>query len=293
MNMRPVIFGEVLFDRFPDGTSVLGGAPFNVAWHLQAFSAKPLFISRVGNDALGRQIKNAMLDWHMDTAGLQLDSAHPTATVEVTFPNDEPAYDIVDNRACDFINSDFFPPLPESTLLYHGTLALRHNISATSLEILRQKLSTLVFIDINLRQPWWTKTQVNACLNHCQWVKLNEHELDQIIDNQDNNRHKLNSLFDRQAITNIVLTAGEKGAIIADRDQNQQSVKPEMSQQVVDTVGAGDAFSSVILLGIIKRWPIKLMLERAQAFASAIVTVRGATINDREFYQAFIRQWDL
>ena len=24
---RPCIFGEVLFDRFPDGTAVLGGAP--------------------------------------------------------------------------------------------------------------------------------------------------------------------------------------------------------------------------------------------------------------------------
>ena len=34
---RPVVFGEVLFDCFPDGSRVLGGAPFNVAWHCQAF----------------------------------------------------------------------------------------------------------------------------------------------------------------------------------------------------------------------------------------------------------------
>ena len=34
---RAIIFGEVLFDTFPDGTAVLGGAPFNVAWHLQGF----------------------------------------------------------------------------------------------------------------------------------------------------------------------------------------------------------------------------------------------------------------
>ena len=51
---RPLIFGEVLFDRFPDGSIVLGGAPFNIAWHLQAFKQSPLFISRVGDDPLGQ-----------------------------------------------------------------------------------------------------------------------------------------------------------------------------------------------------------------------------------------------
>ena len=53
---RPVIFGEVLFDHFPDGARVLGGAPFNVAWHLQAFGSAPLFVSRVGNDPAGREV---------------------------------------------------------------------------------------------------------------------------------------------------------------------------------------------------------------------------------------------
>ena len=41
----PVVFGEVLFDIFPDGAKHLGGAPFNVAWHLQAFGDQPLFLS--------------------------------------------------------------------------------------------------------------------------------------------------------------------------------------------------------------------------------------------------------
>ena len=67
---RPIIFGEVLFDCFPDGSRVLGGAPFNVAWHLQAFGAEPLFVSRVGNDPMGRKIRDAMLQWGMDTSGL-------------------------------------------------------------------------------------------------------------------------------------------------------------------------------------------------------------------------------
>ena len=81
---RPVIFGEVLFDRFPDGSTVLGGAPFNVAWNLKALGLDPLLVSRVGRDDLGADILAAMSEWGLDTAGVQTDAGHPTGTVEVT-----------------------------------------------------------------------------------------------------------------------------------------------------------------------------------------------------------------
>ena len=68
----PVIFGEVLFDCFPDGNSVLGGAPFNVAWHLQAFGLSPIVISSIGDDELGKKVKSAMLDWNMSARGCSL-----------------------------------------------------------------------------------------------------------------------------------------------------------------------------------------------------------------------------
>ena len=61
--------------------------------------------------------------------------------------------------------------------------------------------------------------------------------------------------------------------------------------EVVDTVGAGDALSSVMILGLCKQWPLELTLERAQAFASAIVGQRGATVSEPAFYQAFDEQW--
>ncbi|MCK9397903.1 MAG: PfkB family carbohydrate kinase, partial [Methylobacter sp.] len=69
-NNRITIFGEVLFDHFPDDSCVLGGAPFNVAWHLQAFGREPFFISRVGQDRLGDSIRSAMRSWDMDLSGL-------------------------------------------------------------------------------------------------------------------------------------------------------------------------------------------------------------------------------
>jgi hypothetical protein len=58
IDCRPVIFGEVLYDCFPDGEAVLGGAPFNVAWHLQGLGLSPLFISRVGDDPLGHRVRD-------------------------------------------------------------------------------------------------------------------------------------------------------------------------------------------------------------------------------------------
>ena len=64
-----VLFGEMLADAFPDRT-VPGGAPFNVARHLAAFGQWPLLISRLGNDALGRQMLDDMKEWGMDTSAI-------------------------------------------------------------------------------------------------------------------------------------------------------------------------------------------------------------------------------
>ncbi len=94
-SLRPLIFGEVLFDCFPDGSRVLGGAPFNGAWHLQAFGHSPLFVSRVGNDEAGQEIRSAMQVWGMDIGGLQLHVSHATGNVAVSLIEGEPHYDIV------------------------------------------------------------------------------------------------------------------------------------------------------------------------------------------------------
>jgi fructokinase len=173
----PVMFGEVLFDHFPDGHVVLGGAPFNVAWHLQAFAQAPMVVSRVGNDPLGHRIRQAMETWAMSTAGLQLDSQHPTGTVDVTFSAGEPSYDIVKDRAWDFINDQLLPPLDDMALLYHGSLALRSPVSRHAVEVMQQHDEVPVFIDINLREPWWTRDDVLSLLRRARWAKMNEDEL--------------------------------------------------------------------------------------------------------------------
>ena len=283
---RPVIFGEVLFDQFPDGSVVLGGAPFNVAWHLQAFGASPLLISRVGNDALGRNIRDAMIAWGMDTAGLQLDSVHPTGRVAVNIIDGEPSYDIVKDSAYDFIDSSAIPPLNDNSLLYHGSLALRNSVSRESLAGLKRQLSGPCFVDINLRDPWWSMEFVKTLLNAADMIKLNDIELQSIYPED-----SAETLLEKVKAQLLVITLGAKGAEAYTTEFKKLSVSPETGKSVVDTVGAGDAFSSVLILGHLLGWSIQQTLERAQQFASSVVGIRGATTKNEDFYQLSLDSW--
>lgn len=288
---RPIIFGEVLFDCFPDGSRVLGGAPFNVAWHLQAFGAEPLFVSRVGNDPMGRKIRDAMLQWGMDTSGLQLDSTHPTGTVEVSFIDNEPQYEIVEQRAWDFIDAASLPPLPSDGILYHGSLALRNDVSAAALEKIKKTTSSAVFVDINLRPPWWQPITIEKALAESQWVKLNADELAEILPKENTTSGRVDRLLASNNLELLILTEGEAGALAVTPQGEQTRIVPEKKIAVIDTVGAGDAFASVLLLGQIKKWNTKISVKRAQDFASEVVTYRGATIADLEVYMRFATAW--
>jgi fructokinase len=287
--MRPLIFGEVLFDHFPDGSRVLGGAPFNVAWHLQAFGLAPLFISRVGTDAEGEEIRAAMQAWGMDSGGLQTDTEHATGSVEVSISGGEPHYDIVYPRAYDFINADGLPDLPAHGILYHGSLALRHAVSAQALAEIRRRTSVPRFVDINLRAPWWDAQGLQQMLDGARWVKLNSDELALVAPEAGDEEARLQYLLtdDRDF---VVLTRGSEGASVIGTG-SRHDVQPSSGLDVVDVVGAGDAFCSVLLAGMIRQWPLPVTLARAQQFASAVVGIRGATSRDRGFYQRFIDTW--
>lgn len=288
----PVIFGEVLFDCFPDGASVLGGAPFNVAWHLQAFGLSPLMISSIGDDALGAGVRDAMRNWRMDTRGLQTDHAHPTGSVTVDFVGDEPRYTILDQRAYDHIDPASLPPVEAAQLLYHGTLALRNARSREALEYLRGRLDTTILLDVNLRDPWWSRAEVLALADAADWVKLNVDELELLgeagaADVPARARHFLQ----KHDLAGLVVTLGAKGAVAFTAAGETAEVEPVAVQEIVDTVGAGDAFTSVLILGLVRGWPLAATLNRAQEFASRVVVQRGATIDDPAAYRDLMTNW--
>src|SRR5688500_5198370 len=85
-----IVWGEILWDRFPDGDQ-LGGAPANVAWHLGQAGGWSRLVSRVGDDLDGRRAI-ARLEAFVDTSLVQLDREQATGEVTVRLEGTEPRY---------------------------------------------------------------------------------------------------------------------------------------------------------------------------------------------------------
>lgn len=294
-----VIYGEVLFDQFEDGSSVLGGAPFNVAWHLNAFGAYPLLVSRIGQDNQGQAILAAMHEWQMDRRGVQIDAQKPTGTVSVFHRDGLPDYEILPDQAYDHLNekiinsalADYSPQL-----LYHGSLITRAEPSRSSLYHLRDQTNWPVFMDVNLRKPWWDVEAVRADMQKSRWVKLNDQELallmyEETIEHADIRRVGQQVCRDFE-LECLIITLGDKGAWLITA-QEAYFGEPVEVTDLVDTVGAGDAFSAVTILGILHGWPHQRTLPRAQEFAAQICRYRGATPKDKQLYEHMRARWDL
>ncbi|MBM4207392.1 MAG: carbohydrate kinase [Gammaproteobacteria bacterium] len=288
------IFGEVLVDRFPDGSAVLGGAPFNVAWHLQAFGVNPLFISRIGTDEAGGQIQAAMQSWGLTTDFIQHDSAYPTGQVQVSFNNGEPAYDIINDQAYDHIETNDIDAINRTSILYHGTLATRSYTSRQSLNVIKILHLGKIFMDVNLRQPWWNRDNVLDIMSYTDCVKLNLDEFDALDSSSGDLHSRMQRFLAKYQLETVIITCGHKGACALLKNGDFFSVTPaDLSGKIVDTVGAGDAFSTVTLLGLYYDWEFGLLMERAQTFASEITQRPGAIVDDKMFYARFINDWNL
>ncbi len=286
LRLKPVLFGEVLFDCFPDGAQQLGGAPFNVAWHLQAFGHSPCFISRIGQDELGEEITKAMTGWGMDTSGLQVDPQHATGQVSVALIENEPHYTIIAEVAYDFIEYDACCLKDAPCLLYHGSLALRNPVSRNALEqtIASHEAEVATFFDVNLRTPWWHQDDVLAWLKRARWAKLNEEEF-VILAGEYHDLQQAMTDFQRQySLQLLLVTLGAKGAAALLDTGEYYTVEPQQLTPIVDTVGAGDAFTAVLLQGLIHNWSLPKTMDYAQDFASKIVGIRGATPSNRALY---------
>jgi len=291
---RPILIGEVLFDCFPDGSRVLGGAPFNVAWHLQAMGLEPLLVSRVGTDALGERILTAMQEWGMDTSAIQRDPDRPTGTVEVSL-DDGPRFDIVPDRAWDALDGRLASAALseiDGALLYHGTLIARSEVSATAVQTVRAMSGLPVFLDVNLRDPWWTAAAVRRLLFGTRWLKLNADELEALEEETRDLSlpERLRAARVRYALDTVVLTRGEAGATAVSADGAIDGTAPQ-PPTLVDSVGAGDAFSAVWIAGLLNGWPWRITFDRAMAFASLVCGHRGAVIPDRSVYSSLLDTW--
>ena len=86
MQPKIICFGETLFDKLPDG-ALPGGAPMNVAIHLNYNGHSPLVISRVGNDIAGKELIQFLQQKGLSTEYIQYDQIYQTGLVEADISN--------------------------------------------------------------------------------------------------------------------------------------------------------------------------------------------------------------
>jgi fructokinase len=291
---RPLLVGEVLYDVFPGGRAVLGGAPFNVAWHLRGLGASPLLLSAVGGDPRGRAALAAMEGWGLDTDGVGVVPGYPTGEVEVRLEEGEPRFAILPDQAYDHLPA----PDPEAlrrrgpfALLYHGTLFARSPGNRQILDALPAALGLPVFLDLNLRDPWWSPGDAATLAGRARWVKLNAWEMDLLAPGTGGESPAARAARLREALgaEALFLTRGPGGALVASRSGVASAPAPPV--RVVDTVGAGDAFSAVAILGLLAGWAPAVTLDRAVAFAARVCEQPGATADNPGLYAAIAADW--
>lgn len=290
---RPAVIGETLFDKFPDGRRALGGAPFNVAWNLRGFGFDPLFLSAVGDDAEGAEIKDRLRRWGVDQSWLQTVAGKKTGEVQVTLRGGEPTYEILRDRAYDFVRTpDDVAGRRDVALLYHGSLAWRSDATRQAIRETRASLHVPVFVDVNIRKGCFDESWLPELLGGAEWVKLNHEELSRIavrdLVDDDAVEAGVEALRERYGCRNVWLTCAARGAYgffldDAGRRRKIWAASPPV-ENLVDTIGAGDAFSAVAISGALRGEDPESTLRRAVRFAAKVCENAGAVAEDPGFY---------
>jgi fructokinase len=295
-----LLFGEVLFDVFPD-SSHPGGAPLNVARHLRAFGFAPRLITRTGSDPERAELLDLMRFYRLDDVGVQVDPLHPTGRVLVEMGARGHSFRILPDQAYDHIDADLARLSTVDcapALVYFGTLAQRGELSRQALRTVIENVPAPRFLDINLRSPWYDEAVVRESLLHADIAKVNDEELAEIgrlLSIPERGRaHLARALIERFDIGKVLVTLGAHGAWLLDRNGTEHEVAAQAEPtRVVDSVGAGDGFSAVFIVGLLRGWSLTATLERADEFARALCNIRGAIPQDESFYPPWRREWGL
>ena len=281
--MAVVCAGEVLVDRWPDGTECPGGAPANVAFHAAALGAEACLITRTGDDPAGRRVRAWLRDAGVATVHGPADPAWPTGTVTVDPVPGGPHYDIDGPAAWDHIAADG-PALDlarRARVLVIGTLAQRHPVSRAALRELAaaaRRAGARVLADLNLRAPFYDGEILCWTLRQCDVLKLNREELaavSRLLGAAGCEEDLFTGLLREFGIPCGVLTAGADGAWI--HENGTLSHQPAVAAEAVDPVGAGDAFCAALAAGLARGGTLREAAPHAARRAARVVSRRGAT----------------
>ncbi|MDD4526982.1 MAG: PfkB family carbohydrate kinase [Candidatus Margulisbacteria bacterium] len=290
---KTLVIGEVLYDIFEDnGYENLGGAPFNFAFHLNKFLGNVNFISAIGQDVRGQKLIKHLKQLNFPIKHIQHLKDFQTGIVKVILAGEGiPSYNIVEDVAYDQISltPDVSQLINENKdLLYFGTLAQRSEVSRQTIRQIIQKTNVKIkFCDLNLRDNCFNDEIIEFSLQACTFLKINEDELAQINKEErfGNSREKiLKNISEEYNIESICVTLGEKGSLLY--SNGQTFIKVIAKEAVVDTVGAGDAFSAMLITAILLGKEPKDALYLASDFSSRICQIEGAIPDNDEWYEA-------
>jgi fructokinase len=274
--------GEILWDLLPGGRQ-LGGAPFNFTFHCHQLGHSCAMVSRVGADNLGRDIRSTVRQLGLSDAFLQEDPARPTGTVTVQLDaGGQPNYTIHSEVAYDHLAWDAALEvlLHRAQAVCFGTLIQRSPAArATVQQALRAAQTGIVVYDVNLRQHFYTREIIEESLRASRWVKLNSEELVVLREllglTARGESGGLAELRSRYNVELACLTRGAHGCLV--QTAEEEIAVPGRPVQVVDTVGAGDAFTAGLLVYALEGRTLAEAAVFANRLAARVAASAGGT----------------
>ncbi len=284
-NINVLGLGELLWDIFADSRK-LGGAPANVAFQLNQLGMNGIIVSRVGRDALGREILDLLKSRNIRTDFIQLDTERPTATVTVELDaSGAPSYVIHQNTAWDFLEwtTELENLLPTLSAVCFGTLAMRNKQSCETIQKILDSLpkTCIKVYDVNLRQDFYSPTLLETALKKSNVVKMNHEELKVLrpILGQDETTSLSEcalALCRKYELEKVCVTRATGGCLLATSTGEIADV-PGRIVKVADTVGCGDAFSAALIYATLRGGTLQTQAEFANEVGALVATRSGGT----------------
>ncbi len=296
-NYAVLAIGEIVFDIYPD-EKFIGGAPLNFIYHLTRLGVSSRFISRIGDDELGNEFLEFAKSEGIPFEEVQRDPNKQTGEVQV-FLNMQgtPRFEILRDQAFDYLEDSSGLNFTENafpTFAYFGTLSQRNSVSAKTIQetMKRLKGNSKVFLDINLRPPFYNYEIIDASLQICDILKTNEEELAELkrmlgLEYYPGENYLIDHFYKEYSIQSVFVTRGKNGADLYKPEESPLPIKysPTFSPKIEDTLGAGDAFSAKLIYEMIKGKSEEEAMSLAVDFASKVCEIKGALPNDKTFYE--------
>ncbi len=276
--------GELLWDVFPNERK-MGGAPANFAYHVSLLGDIGVPLSRVGDDEAGKALVEGLADAGLQTEHIQLDTEHPTGTVEVRLDESgQPSYTITEDVAWDFLEwTEHWRGVAQTAdAVCFGSLAQRSPSSRNTVRAFLHNLrpgKAVRLFDVNLRQNYFSFDVLDESIRVSDIVKLNHDELPLVVETlglevHDNPLDNAVKLLKKYALDLVCITRGSNGSLLV--TAKETSDHPGHPVVMADPVGAGDAFGAALVHHFIRRSTLDRMNEAANRMGAWVASQAGA-----------------